>query len=297
MKYLDSIYGEFELPAIIEELIATGVFQRLKRIHQGGAIMLVNPSINHTRFDHSIGVMLLINIVEGDLSEQIAGLLHDISHTAFSHLVDYVFELEEEDYHEKRYVEVLEDAEIQAVLAKYGFDIDAFKELEAYKILEYPLPNLSADRIDYTLRDLYQLGQIPLEEIQWFIQGLQVVGERIVLTEKKYAEWFQAKYRYLTSQYFESTENKEVHLVMKLLLKDALQKGDITEADFFEDDFYLIDKLGGEACLKGTIQNKRGTIEDSIKMKTRTVDPEILVGDEIVRLSDLSGAAMSYAHV
>jgi len=72
MKYLDKIYGEVEISGIIDELIQTNVFQRLNKIHQGGAIFLINPKINHTRFEHSIGVMLLIKKLGGTIQEQIA---------------------------------------------------------------------------------------------------------------------------------------------------------------------------------------------------------------------------------
>ena len=153
MQYTDKIYGKVELPSVIEELIHTKVFQRLTRIHQGGVIILTNPTLNHTRFDHSIGVMVLIQKLGGTIEEQTAGLLHDISHTAFSHLVDYVFDNEEEDYHEKRYETVLKNKELMMVLKKHGFSINQFFDLEQFKLLEYPLPYLSADRIDYTLRD------------------------------------------------------------------------------------------------------------------------------------------------
>ena len=43
-----------------------------KKIHQGGALFLVNPVINQTRFEHSVGVMLLIKKLGGSLKEQIA---------------------------------------------------------------------------------------------------------------------------------------------------------------------------------------------------------------------------------
>ena len=36
--------------------------------------------------------MLLIKKLGGSVEEQIAGLLHDVSHTAFSHVIDYVFD-------------------------------------------------------------------------------------------------------------------------------------------------------------------------------------------------------------
>ncbi len=36
--------------------------------------------------------MMLVNRLGGSLEEQIAALLHDVSHTAFSHVIDYVLE-------------------------------------------------------------------------------------------------------------------------------------------------------------------------------------------------------------
>ncbi|MFK7921178.1 MAG: HD domain-containing protein [Bacteroidia bacterium] len=288
MKYFDEIYGEQEVDGVIEELIDTSVFQRLKGVHQGGAIFLVNPQIDHTRFEHSVGVMLLIKKLGGSVKEQIAGLIHDISHTAFSHLVDYVFELEEEDYHEIRFVEVIEGSEIPRVLKSKGLSLDEFKELDRYKILENPLPGLSADRIDYTFRDLFQINQVSVEQINWFLKGLRVVEGRLVLIEREYGEWFQSKYRFLTSQYFESTENKEVNLAMKVILKESLEKGIIEEVDFFKDDFHLMSKLGGEAFLNEMINKKKSYIVDQIKMKERSVDPEIIVNDQVIRLSELT---------
>jgi HD superfamily phosphohydrolase len=44
--------------------------------------------------------MLLIWRLGGSLREQLAGLLHDVSHAAFSHLIDHVLDVAEEDYHE-----------------------------------------------------------------------------------------------------------------------------------------------------------------------------------------------------
>lgn len=68
--------------------------------------------------------MLLIKKLGGSVEEQIAGLLHDISHTAFSHLVDYVFERSEEDYHEQIKKNFLKGNEIEEILLRYGFNIE-----------------------------------------------------------------------------------------------------------------------------------------------------------------------------
>jgi HD superfamily phosphohydrolase len=60
MSYEDPLYGSVALPATVTNLLQTASIQRLRGIHQGGAIVLANPAINYTRFAHSVGVLLLI---------------------------------------------------------------------------------------------------------------------------------------------------------------------------------------------------------------------------------------------
>ena len=290
MKYSDKIYGEFELSGVIEELIETKVFQRLKKIHQGGAIILVNPIMNHTRFDHSIGVMCLIRKLGGDITEQIAGLIHDISHTAFSHLIDYVLENEQEDYHEERFGEILQDEELTNVLTKNGFDPTMFLDIEQFKLLEYPLPNLSADRIDYTLRDMFLLGQISQKEIDWFLNGLQVHENRIVLKSDEYGKWFQTQYEYLVKEYFGGMENREVNTIMKDIIQSCLANDTIEIRDFHQDDFYLLGKINRSMNLMDKIAEMRsqGVNTKNLITKKRMVNPEILVNNQVIRLSEIS---------
>jgi len=290
MKYIDTIYGEFELSGLVEELIHTTVFQRLKKVHQGGAIFLANPQMNLTRFEHSVGVMLLTKKLGGSIEAQIAGLLHDISHTAFSHLIDYVLDVGEEDYHEKRYTEVLNNPEIINVFEKYHLSISQFLNLEKYPLIEYPLPNLSADRIDYALRDLHQLKRISKEEIDWFLEGLLVYENRIVASSKEHGSWFKSQYSFLVSEYFNGIENVEINSIMKIIVKDCLQKGIITEADFFMDDFYLLEKMNSAFNVGERIDRikNNGLNTEKIKMKSRVVDPEVLVNKRVMKLSELS---------
>ena len=289
MKYTDNIYGAFDIAGVLEELIQTQVFQRLKRIHQGGAIFLIQPNINHTRFEHSIGVLFLIRKLGGRIEEQIAGLLHDISHTAFSHLVDYVLDIEEEDYHEKRFEEVLRDEEVMSVLKRHGFDPNQFLDMEQYPLLEYPLPSLSADRIDYTLRDLFQIGVISQKEIDWFLTGLVVFENRIVLASVEHAQWFQEKYDYLVSDYFGAKQNIAVNLLMKKLIKDCLEKGNITESDFHQDDFYLLEKINRftNVQLRISAINNQVMTTEKLNTKKRSINPEVLVNNRVIRFLDM----------
>ena len=76
------------------------------------AIFLADPNISTSRFEHSLGVCHLIKILNGSQKEQIAGLLHDIPHTAFSHVIDYVLENKGENFHEKHKLRFLLNREL-----------------------------------------------------------------------------------------------------------------------------------------------------------------------------------------
>lgn len=289
MQYYDKIYGTYRLSGIFEKLIQSSPFQRLKRIHQGGAIFLIKPEINHTRYEHSIGVMHLIQRLGGEEKEQVAGLLHDLSHTAFSHLVDYVLDNEKEDYHEQVFEKVLTSSEIKAILKQYGYNSQDFFHMKSFKLLAHPLPGLSADRIDYTLRDLYQIGMLRLNEIDWFLGGLIVVEGRTICKGIEYATWFQKKYQILIQDYFNSPAANKINNQMKILLQDCLKKKVITMADFEEDDFFLMNKI--ETTMHKRIHNLLPSFtegKNAVTQKSRIVDPEVVLNGKLIKVSDLT---------
>ncbi|GGH18917.1 hypothetical protein GCM10011418_22940 [Sphingobacterium alkalisoli] len=290
--YQDELYGNFKIEGILEELVHTEPFQRLKRIHQGGAIIVVRPDLNQTRFEHSIGVMKLIQVLEGSLTEQIMGLLHDISHTAFSHLIDYVLDLPEENYHEQIFTEVMQHPEILRVIEKYGFSIDQLLTPNKFTILDYPLPGLCADRIDYTLRDLMKLEQITKAEVAWFLKGLAIVNNRIVVTEVEYAQWFKNKYTFLVEEYFNGRDNKRANKFMAAITKELYGNGNLTLADFNEDDFQVLKKI--EHVLKIDLHTSyqdwlsKQDFNILFKTKPRDVDPDVIVENQLFRLSQIN---------
>ncbi|WP_055444759.1 HD domain-containing protein [Lacinutrix himadriensis] len=99
----DPIYGFITIPnSLIFDLIEHKYFQRLRRITQMGMSYLVYPGAHHTRFQHAIGCMHLMQKaiqvlrfkgVEISTEEEnallIAILLHDIGHGPFSHAMEH----------------------------------------------------------------------------------------------------------------------------------------------------------------------------------------------------------------
>lgn len=110
----DLVHGYIEIDNYVAEIVDNRSFQRLKNISQLTCHHLF-PSANHTRFEHSLGVMHLsqrffgkirVLLMEklGNNIEQLnflefhlkyASLLHDVGHGPFSHLGESFYDKDE----------------------------------------------------------------------------------------------------------------------------------------------------------------------------------------------------------
>lgn len=296
----DVIYGEFKVDKVLEDLILSKPVQRLKGVHQAGASYLMNEKWNVTRFDHSVGAMLLIKKLGGSVEEQIAGLLHDVSHTAFSHVIDYVFDNENESYHEEIFSSVVKNSEIPAILSKHGYNYeDILLDDSKWTLLERSAPELCADRVDYTLRDMYTYGYISLEEAQNFLDDLIEVNGKMVLQNIEIAEWFTKTYYKEVIDFFMKPMNIYGNDMLAKTLKLALHKKIIHPDDFLLEDHELITKL--QLCKVQEVDALLRKVHPSIevkedrdeydlhqKNKVRLIDPPLLREGKIVQASVVS---------
>lgn len=246
IKVNDPIYGTFELPQVFEDLLQTTAVRRLEGIHHSGAIFLVNPDLSHNRLSHSIGVMLLIRILGGTELEQIAGLLHDLSHTAFSHVGDYVFDYKEEDYHEQQFESVLLSSEIPVILEKHGYTPAQLLDGN-FTILEQPLPLLCADRLDYTLRDAMHARLITRQHAQSFLNAVILQEGMMVVKSGEYADWINHIFKRLNKEVFNAPLYVYANQQLAMLIRDFLKKGWIVEKDLMKDDTFLLNKIRSSA--------------------------------------------------
>lgn len=300
MVIYDEIYGECKIDKVLEDLIMSEPVQRLKGIHQGGASYLVNKKWNVTRYDHSIGVMLLIRKLGGSLEEQIAGLLHDVSHTAFSHVIDFVFENKKEDYHEKIFTTVIKYSAIPTILAKYDYNYEEILfDDSKWTLLEQSAPELCADRVDYTLRDMYAYGKITFEEVDRFLADLIVFEGKMYLQNIEIAEWFVKTYYKEVIDFFMDPINVYGYDLLAKTLKLSLEKTILTPKDFLGKDDELITKIksSGDRELLGLIRKLHQNVkvkEDRQnydlhrKNKLRMIDPSILKSGELIPSSEIS---------
>lgn len=300
LKLVDKIYGEYLIDGILEELILSKPVQRLKGVHQGGASYLVNETWNGTRYEHSVGVMLLIKKFGGSLEEQVAGLLHDISHTVFSHVIDLVFENEKEDYHEEIYHKVIEESEIPSILSKYGYEYQQILfDDSQWRLLEQPAPELCADRIDYTLRDMHQNGNISLEEIHYFLKNIIVVDGKLYLKNIEIASWFVKTYYQEVIGYFLNPVNIYGYDMLAKALKLALNKKIINNQHLLGTDEEVMSILRESSdekiqlLLKGIhprvkVKEDKKNYDFHHKKKVRLIDPSVYVEGKLMRATELS---------
>lgn len=301
-KIVDYIYGEFELEDVLIELINCDAVQRLKYIHQVGATYLIKEELNVNRLEHSIGVMLLIRMLGGSLKEQIAGLLHDISHTAFSHVIDFVFDNSDEDYHELIFDEVVINSKIPYILNKYGYD---FKEIleneEKWTILEKKAPKLCADRVDYTLRDMYKYGFTNKNEINEFLKNIQVVNGEIVTNDIESARWFLELYYTEVIDFFMNPINGYSYDKLSKAIKIAIDENELNLKDILKTDNEVIDILNRsennkiKSLMKSLNKNVKLRINEDkydifIKGKTRLIDPGVGIRGKVYSLSELDNS-------
>src|SRR3989344_7997084 len=198
MKYTDRVYGDFEIDEpVILELINSKTTQRLKDIDQAGYFEPHSPGTAHSRFEHSIGVYLLLKMYGAPIEEQIAGLIHDVSHSAFSHCIDYVLDVgsEKEHNHQDNFFDVyIRKTQIPEIIEKYGFDPDYIFNDKNFPLEEKELPDLCADRIDYSLRTATIFKVINEQDKKYIRKNL--IAERTnwlfkdLKSAKKYARLF-----------------------------------------------------------------------------------------------------------
>jgi len=157
------------------KIIDTPIFQRLRRIRQLSGAHLIYPGAQHTRFEHSLGVMHIASMAGQALAEKgivssddiqnlrLAGLLHDIGHGPFSHLFEEIFEEKRKISHEDLGRDIILKTEIGDIISKNGFDKKLITKL-AFGDSKFQFMNeiisgvLSADIMDYLLRDGYFTG-------------------------------------------------------------------------------------------------------------------------------------------
>jgi HD superfamily phosphohydrolase len=158
MLIFDNVHGYIEISILAKQIIDTSEFQRLKNIHQTGALYYVFPTAVHTRFEHSIGTYYLTGVLLDKIKQnqpelgltdklielvKLGGLCHDLGHCSYSHTFDdlvlkklsFYKKLGPEKHHEYRSIIL-----VKHIVNKYKIELSK-KEVQIIQDIIYPINN------------------------------------------------------------------------------------------------------------------------------------------------------------
>lgn len=268
----DPVYGLININSeLVFTLIQHPYFQRLRNIHQLGLSHLVYPGATHTRFQHSIGAMHLMQNALKTLIEKgvdittkeqeatlAAILLHDIGHTPFSHALENFFV--PGSSHEAFTHLIIQrlNQELQGALDLTIQIID--NQYHKHFLHQLVSSQLDVDRLDYLNRDSFYTGVsegvIGAERI---IKMLHVKDGQLVAESKAVysIEKFIISRRLM---YWQVYLHKTVHVAEQMLIK-TLERAlwlyrnrcpifTTAALAFFFDRSRTLEEFQQEACLE-----------------------------------------------
>ncbi len=177
-EYLRILCPDF--PAWLLKYIAVPEFQRLDKVAMTSVdygSLYQFPDFNSV-FTHSIGVALIVWKFTHDQKQTIAGLYHDIASPAFKHAIDYMNgDSEIQESTEARTSEIIRNSKsIMRLLTKDNILASEVSDYHLYPIADNSVPNLAADRLEYTLSNgLFLYETWDLAQVRYFYDNITVL--------------------------------------------------------------------------------------------------------------------------
>lgn len=198
----DPVHGYVYITEQEKEIIDSYPVQRLHRLRQLAGSEYVYPGANHTRFEHSIGVMYLASrVVENSSISQyisedeaklvkIAGLLHDVGHGPFSHVFEHLLDRELGKTHEDLTTWIIENSELKEILRRNGYHPEEVGKLAVGRLhrskkafLDQIISSaVDVDKQDFIVRDTHHTGaEYGFVDISRLIHALDVLGGNLAV--------------------------------------------------------------------------------------------------------------------
>ena len=203
----------------------------------------------YSRFDHSLGVALIVWHFTHEEKQAVAGLLHDVASPVFAHVVDFL----RGDYMTQESTEdgtetiIANDAALQKALAAYGLRTADVCDYHRYPIADNDSPRLSADRLEYTLGNLLNYRIRTEAQVRAYYADLTVAAaedgrDELAFTTAAQAFDFTAA-SLVCSHIYVSDEDRYAMQMLAEVLRLALDRGVLTEPDLYSTEPQVIEKL------------------------------------------------------
>lgn len=174
----DPVYGYIYITEHEKTIIDSYPVQRLRRLRQLAGAEYVYPGANHTRFEHSVGVMYLSSrvienpsisrLVDEEEAEmvKIAALLHDVGHGPFSHVFEQLSIKKLGKTHEDFTAWIVRKSELKDEISRLGYNAEEIADLAVGRMKNVDKAflnqiissSIDVDKMDFVVRDTYHTG-------------------------------------------------------------------------------------------------------------------------------------------
>lgn len=257
METLHGIYSR-SLPDFLADALESPCMQRLRGIGMNcgceyTAFPIFRKGREYTRYLHSIGVARIVWQHTGDRKQALAGLLHDVASPCFAHVIDFM----NGDYLTQESTEagtgeiIREDRALQKVLARCGISPEEVEDYHLYPIADNDSPRLSADRLEYTMGNIYSFGFGCKEEIRELYEDIRVLRAEDGQEELGFTDADKAlRFGLLSlqcSRVYVSDADRYCMQMLSEIVRDALDAGVTDMQALYETEGPLVERLKRDA--------------------------------------------------
>lgn len=206
----------------------------------------------YSRYDHSMGVALIVWHFTGDRKQALAGLFHDIDTPVFAHVVDFLNgdHLRQESTEAGTADCIAASPELRGLLEQYGLTVAQVADYHQYPIADNPSPALSADRLEYTLGNALHYGFADIGQLHGFYEDL-TVGEdeagrpELVFRTPETAVAF-TRTALRNSHVYVADEDRFAMQSLADVLRLALERGTLRRDELWGTEPVVIQKLAAD---------------------------------------------------
>lgn len=192
----------------------------------------------YTRYEHSLGVALILCRFTDRKEVILSGLFHDIATPAFSHVIDFLNGDHEtqESTEGETYSIIAGSPCIASLLNRDALSVSDVADYHLYSLADNDSPRLSADRLEYMLGNIVNYGYGTLEQVQRFLEdlcaGINEDGEEeMMFMHEDIAEEF-ALLAMKCGHIFSCNEDRYGMEFLAGILKNAVKEGILEYDDF-----------------------------------------------------------------
>ena len=203
----------------------------------------------YSRFDHSLGVALIVWHFTNDVQQTLAALFHDISSPVFAHVIDFLNgdHMTQESTEEGIYEILRCSSEIQNVLSSFSLSTDDVCDYHRFPVADNDSPCLSADRLEYSCGNMIRYGFVAEEQVRQYYNDLFVgvneegIPELMFSSEENALSFALSTLR--CSAVYVSDEDRFSMQALADILKNAIRDGILGKEDLHTTEQEVIQKL------------------------------------------------------